>query len=150
MMISGYCSSPVCCLPLWNQVHIRKGEVAEESFWAIEVERDGDYKISPHRWPVEAGKGINDGTYGKAFTCKQACLKIADLTATPYYAYGRTNSRPVGRSRRACGMPMTRWVAFLILSAHPMIPVTVGGFALLNDRAFSVSRCNLYTVKSTA
>ena len=41
--------------------------VAEESFWAIEVERDGHYEISLRRWPVEPDKGINDGTYGKTF-----------------------------------------------------------------------------------
>jgi len=69
-------------LPPWNQVHIRKGEVAEESFWAIEVERDGDYEISLRRWPVEADKGINDGTYGKAFNYKKARMRIGDIDET--------------------------------------------------------------------
>ncbi|TWU44236.1 Arylsulfatase precursor [Novipirellula aureliae] len=66
-------------LPPWNQGHIKQGAVAEESFWAIEVERDGDYEISLRRWPVEADKGINDGTYGKAFNYKQARLRIGDV-----------------------------------------------------------------------
>ncbi|RAJ12343.1 arylsulfatase [Arenibacter echinorum] len=69
-------------LPPWNQGHIINGEVAEESFWAIEVERDGVYEISLRRWPVEADKGINDGTYGKAFNYKQARMRIGDFDET--------------------------------------------------------------------
>jgi len=34
------------------------------------------------RWPVEADKGISDGTYGKAFNCKKARMKIADTDKT--------------------------------------------------------------------
>ena len=69
-------------LPPWNQSHIVQGAVAEESYWAIEVERDGDYEISLRRWPVEADKGINDGTYGKAFNYKQARMRIGDVDET--------------------------------------------------------------------
>ncbi|TWT52357.1 arylsulfatase [Allorhodopirellula solitaria] len=69
-------------LPPWHQNHIKNGDVAEESFWAIEVERDGEYEISLRRWPVEADKGINDGTYGKAFHFEQARLKIGDIDET--------------------------------------------------------------------
>jgi arylsulfatase A-like enzyme len=69
-------------LPPWNQPHIIQGAVAEESFWAIEVERDGEYEISLRRWPVEADKGINDGTYGKAFHYTQARLCIGDVDET--------------------------------------------------------------------
>lgn len=69
-------------LPPWDQTHIKAGAVAEESFWAIEVERDGDYEISLRRWPVEADKGINDGTYGKAFNYQQARLRIGDIDET--------------------------------------------------------------------
>ncbi|MDF7806365.1 arylsulfatase [Pontiellaceae bacterium B12219] len=69
-------------LPPWNQNHIKNGDVAEESFWAIEVERDGDYEISLRRWPVEADKGINDGTYGKAYNYKQARMRIGDIDET--------------------------------------------------------------------
>ena len=69
-------------LPPWSQKHIRKGDVAEKSFWAIEVEQDGEYEISLRRWPVEADKGINDGTYGKAFNYKQARMEIGDVDQT--------------------------------------------------------------------
>ncbi|WP_372797172.1 arylsulfatase [Pontiella sp.] len=69
-------------LPPWNQDHIKNGAVAEVSHWAIEVEQDGDYEISLRRWPVEADKGINDGTYGKAFNYKKARLRIADIDET--------------------------------------------------------------------
>lgn len=69
-------------LPPWDQVHIKNGDVAAESFWAIEVEHDGDYEISLRRWPVEADKGINDGTYGKAFNYKKARLRIGDIDET--------------------------------------------------------------------
>ena len=69
-------------LPPWNQPDIKSGAVAEESYWAIEVERDGEYEISLRRWPVEADKGINDGTYGKAFNYKQARLRIGEIDLT--------------------------------------------------------------------
>jgi arylsulfatase A-like enzyme len=66
-------------LPPWSQTHVVKGAVAEESFWAIEVERAGIYEISLRRWPVEADKGINDGTYGRAFNYQQARLRVGDI-----------------------------------------------------------------------
>jgi hypothetical protein len=69
-------------LPPWNQVHIKNGDVAVVSHWGLEVERDGEYEISLRRWPVEADKGINDGTYGKAFNYKQARMQIADIDET--------------------------------------------------------------------
>ena len=69
-------------LPPWSQVHIVRGAVAEESYWAIEAERSGVYEISLRRWPVEADKGINDGTYGKAFNYKQARMRIGDVDET--------------------------------------------------------------------
>ncbi|MCP5535114.1 MAG: arylsulfatase [Akkermansiaceae bacterium] len=69
-------------LPPWNQPHVAAGEVAVESHWAIEVERDGDYEISLRRWPVEADKGINDGTYGKAYSYKKARLRIGGIDRT--------------------------------------------------------------------
>jgi len=69
-------------LPPWNQGHIVSGAVAEESFWAIEVEQSGVYEISLRRWPVEADKGINDGTYGKAFNYEKARLRIGDVDET--------------------------------------------------------------------
>ena len=69
-------------LPPWSQSHIRRGGVAEESYWAIEVEQGGEYEISLRRWPVEADKGINDGTYGKAFAYNQARLRIGEVDET--------------------------------------------------------------------
>jgi hypothetical protein len=69
-------------LPPWNQTHIKNGDVAEESYWAIEVERTDDYEISLRRWPVEADQGINDGTYGKAFNYKQVRMRIGDIDET--------------------------------------------------------------------
>lgn len=69
-------------LPPWNQTHIINGDVAVESFWAIEVEHAGEYEISLRRWPVEADKGINDGTYGKAYNYKQARMRIGDIDVT--------------------------------------------------------------------
>ncbi|MGJ8656009.1 MAG: arylsulfatase [Akkermansiaceae bacterium] len=69
-------------LPPWHQGHVSRGQVAEVSHWAIEVEKAGDYEISLRRWPVEADKGINDGTYGKAYNYKQARMRIADIDET--------------------------------------------------------------------
>jgi hypothetical protein len=69
-------------LPPWDQRHVRSGAVAVKSHWAIEVERDGEYEISLRRWPVESDKGINDGTYGKAFNYKQARIIIDDIDQT--------------------------------------------------------------------
>ncbi len=77
-------------LPAWNQGHVIKGDVAVETHWAIEVEQAGDYEISLRRWPVEADKGINDGTYGKAFNYKQARLRIGDIDTVQEIPKGAT------------------------------------------------------------
>jgi len=69
-------------LPPWHQNHVKAGAVAEKSHWAIEVEQAGEYEISLRRWPVEADKGINDGTYGKAYNYKQARMIIGDTDIT--------------------------------------------------------------------
>ncbi|MDB4345839.1 N-acetylgalactosamine-4-sulfatase, partial [bacterium] len=69
-------------LPPWHQKHVTGGAVAEVSYWAIEVEQAGEYEISLRRWPVEADKGINDGTYGKAFNFKQAQMRIGEIDVT--------------------------------------------------------------------
>ncbi len=74
--------------PSWNQPQVAEGKMAVESHWAIEVERDGDYEISLRRWPVEADKPINDGTYGKAFKFKKAMLRIGDIEQTVEIPYG--------------------------------------------------------------
>jgi len=69
-------------LPPWHQNHVKRGSVAVESHWAIEVERDGDYEISLRRWPVEADKAINDDTYGVGYKYQEAKLVIGDITDT--------------------------------------------------------------------
>lgn len=69
-------------LPPWNQSHVKSGAGAVKSHWGIEVEQEGEYEISLRRWPVEADKGINDGTYGKAFNYKQARLIIGEFEET--------------------------------------------------------------------
>ena len=68
--------------PPWNQKHVVQGEVAKVSYWAIEVAHAGDYEISLRRWPVEADKAINDGTYGKAFSYHTAKMRIGDIEET--------------------------------------------------------------------
>lgn len=69
-------------IPPWSQSQVRNGRGAAVSSWAVEAERDGAYEISLRRWPAEADKGINDGTYGKAFRFKTACLRIGDVNRT--------------------------------------------------------------------
>ncbi len=69
-------------LPPWHQFHVMQGRVAVKSHWAIEVAQDGDYEISLRRWPVEADKAINDGTYGKAYSYQQARMLIGDVDIT--------------------------------------------------------------------
>lgn len=63
----------------WNQRSVATGSNAKPAKWAIEVAADGDYEISLRRWPVEADKGINDGTYGKAFNFENARMRVADV-----------------------------------------------------------------------
>ncbi|MCF7847637.1 MAG: arylsulfatase [Kiritimatiellales bacterium] len=66
----------------WNQGHISKGADAKPGKWAIEAAQDGNYEISLRRWPAEADKGINDGTYGKAFAFEKARMLVADIDET--------------------------------------------------------------------
>ena len=65
--------------PPWNQKHIINGDYAEVSHWSLMVERDGFYEFSLRRWPVEADKGINDGSFGKAFNYNQVRLRIGQV-----------------------------------------------------------------------
>ena len=69
-------------LPPWHQSHVKRGLVATKSHWGIKVEQDGEYEICLRRWPVEADKAINDGTYGKAYNYKQARMLIGDIDIT--------------------------------------------------------------------
>ncbi len=68
--------------PPYSQSHVKRGAVAVKSHWGIEVEQDGNYEISLRRWPVETDKGINDGTYGKAYSYKKAQMIIGDINQT--------------------------------------------------------------------
>lgn len=68
--------------PPWNQRHIIDGDYAEVSHWSIKVEQDGFYEFSLRRWPVEADKGINDGSLGKAFNYNQARLCVGQVDET--------------------------------------------------------------------
>lgn len=90
-MIIGADASPIVSLSShdwlspkvpWNQLHVRDGRNAIAAKWAVQVERDGAYAFSLRRWPVEADKGINDGTYGKAFNFRQARLRIGNIDET--------------------------------------------------------------------
>ncbi|MFL2859855.1 MAG: arylsulfatase [Pontiellaceae bacterium] len=63
----------------WSQDHVKNGFCEESSFWSIECRKAGTYEISLRRWPVEADKAINDGTYGKSYKYTHAKLRINDL-----------------------------------------------------------------------
>lgn len=43
--------------PPWDQRHILAGRIAD-GFWAVEVERAGEYEIALRRWPPESGLAI--------------------------------------------------------------------------------------------
>jgi len=48
--------------------------------WAIEVERDGKYKIEIARWPKEANKRISENRMGKTvFTFSKASLQVGNV-----------------------------------------------------------------------
>jgi len=66
----------------WNQDQVRQGQ-KRNSYWAVEVARDGDYEIALRRWPKEVDAPIT-GTIpgGKAISATTARLKIADVDET--------------------------------------------------------------------
>lgn len=75
----------------WNQGAVRNGMQAN-GFWAVEVARDGRYKIDLRRWPKEVDAGINEAVEGgKTITATRARLTIADQDMTV----------PVSRNARA-------------------------------------------------
>jgi len=66
----------------WNQEQIRLG-LKNNSFWAVEVARDGDYEISLRRWPQEANTPIRAAVAGgTAIKPAKARLKIAGFDKT--------------------------------------------------------------------
>lgn len=66
----------------WSQSAVR-GASKGNGFWAVKVNRDGEYEFALRRWPVEAGKAIN-ATIGKAKSigAVKARIKIADVDQT--------------------------------------------------------------------
>ena len=66
----------------WNQKHVKEGFGEVSAYWSIESEREGIYEISLRRWPAEADKPINDGTYGKSYNYTHARLQINGLDIT--------------------------------------------------------------------
>lgn len=66
----------------WNQEQVRQGQ-KRNSFWAVEVARDGEYEISLRRWPEEVDAPITAAIPdGKAISATTARLKIADVDVT--------------------------------------------------------------------
>jgi arylsulfatase A-like enzyme len=65
--------------PPWNQTHILEGQVAN-GFWAVRVDREGEYEISLRRWPEEADAPIAGAVPGgTAIAAHTARLTIAGL-----------------------------------------------------------------------
>jgi len=66
----------------WNQDQVRQGQ-KRNSFWAVEVARDGEYEISLRRWPEEVDAPVTAAIPdGKAISATTARLKIADVDVT--------------------------------------------------------------------
>ncbi|MHC4154538.1 MAG: arylsulfatase [Planctomycetota bacterium] len=68
----------------WNQDQIRQGQ-KQNSYWVVEVARDGEYEIELRRWPKEADAAVTaaiDG--GEAISAQKARLKIADFDQTKH------------------------------------------------------------------
>ncbi|HUW18839.1 MAG TPA: arylsulfatase [Sedimentisphaerales bacterium] len=66
----------------WNQTMILWGE-KRNSFWAVEVARDGEYEFSLRRWPEEVNAPIRGAiTGGEAIDAATARLRIADFDRT--------------------------------------------------------------------
>ena len=63
----------------WNQTHILQGSEAN-GFWAVEVERAGEYEISLRRWPTEVDQPINAAIPGgRAIRATKARLAIGEI-----------------------------------------------------------------------
>ena len=74
--------------PAWNQQFIRKG-LKTQYYWAVEIERDGEYEFELRRWPAEINQPIRAGVpavslFGKgvALNIVSAGLQIADINAS--------------------------------------------------------------------
>lgn len=63
----------------WNQTHIQQG-IEGNGFWAVEVERAGEYEISLRRWPREVDQPIHAAIPGgRAIRATKARLKIGRI-----------------------------------------------------------------------
>ena len=68
--------------PAWSQWAVRNA-AESNGFWAVQVERDGQYEFALRRWPIELGLPVNAAIEkGKAMSATQARLKIADVDQT--------------------------------------------------------------------
>ncbi|MHC4658852.1 MAG: arylsulfatase [Planctomycetota bacterium] len=66
----------------WNQDQIRQGQ-KRNSFWAVEVARDGEYEFSLRRWPEEVDAPITAAIPdGEAISATTARLRIANVDET--------------------------------------------------------------------
>jgi arylsulfatase A-like enzyme len=75
----------------WNQDQIRKAQ-KRNSFWAVEVARDGEYEIELRRWPKEADAPITAAIEGgQAILATTARLRIAGFNQT----------KPIGANAKA-------------------------------------------------
>lgn len=78
-------------LRTWNQTGIRKAPAAN-GWWAVTVEKEGDYQFDLRRWPTEVGLPVNapyhdktpnrDKTPGRAIHAEKARLKVAGFDRT--------------------------------------------------------------------
>jgi len=76
---------------IWNQQGIRLAPGAN-GFWAVQIDRMGQYRFELRRWPKEVDLPINapfqdsafnrESTPGRAIAAVKARLKIADVDAT--------------------------------------------------------------------
>jgi arylsulfatase A-like enzyme len=77
----------------WNQGQVRRTPRGN-SFWAVEVARDGEYEISLCRWPMEAGVPINSAVEkAAALNITSARLKIADVDQSRPVAKGELSAK---------------------------------------------------------
>ena len=51
----------------WNQGQVRQGRVID-SYWEIQVDREGEYEVELRRWPREAGLKLREGIPGELGT----------------------------------------------------------------------------------
>jgi arylsulfatase A-like enzyme len=92
----------------WNQTMVLWGE-KRNSFWAVEVARDGDYEFSVRRWPEEVDAPITAAiSGGVAIDAASARLKIADFDQTMGIAENATAVTFKARLK-ACKTRMQTW-----------------------------------------